>query len=76
MVDDNSPDGTARRCEELMKLHPCQIKLVERKGKLGLGTAYVEGFKSATGTHVVILDSDLSHHPKYIPEFIAWVSLT
>lgn len=70
IVDDKSPDNTAERCEELMKLHPGKIKLIRRSGKLGLGTAYVEGFKSAEGTHIIILDSDLSHHPKYIPQFI------
>ena len=42
----------------------------ERKGLLGLGTAYVEGAKLATGTHIIILDADLSHQPKYIAEFI------
>lgn len=70
IVDDKSPDGTAEICEELMKIHPGKIKLVRRPGKLGLGTAYVEGLNSVEGTHVILLDADLSHHPKYIPQFI------
>lgn len=41
-----------------------------REKKLGLGTAYIHGIKHATGNFVLILDADLSHHPKYIPQFI------
>lgn len=44
--------------------------MLKRTGKLGLGTAYVAGSKLMTGNHVIILDADLSHHPKYIPAFI------
>ena len=41
-----------------------------RAKKLGLGTAYVHGIKHATGNFIIIMDADLSHHPKFIPEFI------
>jgi len=44
--------------------------LKPRPGKLGLGTAYVHGIKHATGNFIIIMDADLSHHPKFIPEFI------
>lgn len=47
-----------------------RILLRPRPGKLGLGTAYVHGIKHATGDFILIMDADLSHHPKYIPEFI------
>uniref|UniRef100_A0A915HLG9 Dolichol-phosphate mannosyltransferase subunit 1 n=1 Tax=Romanomermis culicivorax TaxID=13658 RepID=A0A915HLG9_ROMCU len=71
IIDDNSPDGTLEIAEELQKLYGSEkIVLRPRPGKLGLGTAYVHGIKSARGDFVVIMDADLSHHPKYIPEFI------
>ena len=45
--------------------------LKPRSGKLGLGTAYVHGLQFATGTYVIIMDADFSHHPKHIPTMIA-----
>lgn len=48
-----------------------RIQLRPREKKLGLGTAYIHGIKHATGNFVVIMDADLSHHPKFIPQFIA-----
>ena len=47
IVDDGSPDGTARLVEKMAQAYPERIHLVERKGKLGLGTAYIAGFKWA-----------------------------
>lgn len=44
--------------------------LKTRAGKLGLGSAYMFGLEYARGDHVVIMDADMSHHPKFIPEFI------
>ena len=44
--------------------------LKPRAGKLGLGTAYIHGIQHAKGDFVIILDADMSHHPKFIPEFI------
>jgi len=70
VVDDKSPDGTADLCEELMKVHPGKLKLLRRAGKMGLGSAYIDGLKQASGTHIILLDADLSHHPRYIPEFV------
>ncbi len=72
IVDDNSPDGTANYVEELSKNDP-RIKLIKREKKLGLGTAYVEGFKYMlnNGYDVVIqMDADYSHDPKEIKNFL------
>jgi len=72
VVDDNSPDGTGNRVKELKKIYN-KLFLVEREGKLGLGTAYVAGFKFAlqNGYHVVFeMDADFSHDPKEIPNFL------
>jgi len=41
-----------------------------RPGKLGLGSAYIEGLATCTGNFIILMDADLSHHPKFIPEFI------
>lgn len=71
IIDDNSPDGTQRVAERLQSLYgPDRIVLKPRSGKLGLGTAYIHGLQYARGEWIVIMDSDLSHHPKYIGEFI------
>ncbi|KAL8996825.1 MAG: hypothetical protein Q9188_006474 [Gyalolechia gomerana] len=72
IVDDASPDGTLEIATQLQRLYtPQRILLRPRPGKLGLGTAYVHGLRSATGTFVIIMDADFSHHPKFIPQFIA-----
>lgn len=42
----------------------------KRAGKLGLGSAYIDGINFCTGDFIVIMDADLSHHPKYLAEFI------
>jgi len=71
-IDDNSPDGTARIIKSLMKKEP-RVHLLERPGKMGLGTAYIEGFKYALLAgydYVFEMDADLSHDPKYLPELI------
>jgi len=70
IVDDNSPDGTGDIAKKLQKHYPGKIQLLQRPGKLGLGTAYIDGMKLCTGDFVVIMDADFSHHPKYLPEFI------
>ncbi len=71
IVDDGSPDGTLQVAQQLQNLYtPSRIILKPRAGKLGLGTAYVHGMKFATGTFVIIMDADFSHHPKFIAEMI------
>ncbi|MFQ5630732.1 MAG: polyprenol monophosphomannose synthase, partial [bacterium] len=71
-VDDNSPDGTARIIEQL-QLDNQRIHLIKRSGKLGLGTAYVEGFTYALEKKfdlIFEMDADLSHNPEDIPQFL------
>ena len=71
VIDDGSPDGTLDVAKQLEKIYgEDKIVLRPRAKKLGLGTAYVHGIKHATGNFIVIMDADLSHHPKFIPDFI------
>ena len=71
VIDDGSPDGTLDVAKQLEKIYGSdRIVLRPRAKKLGLGTAYIHGVKHATGNFIVIMDADLSHHPKFIPEFI------
>ena len=70
-MDDNSPDGTQQVVAELQRIYGTEkIKLHARPGKLGLGSAYIDGLGKCTGEFVILMDADLSHHPKFIPEFI------
>jgi dolichol-phosphate mannosyltransferase len=69
IVDDNSPDGTGAIAERLAERHG-RIKVVHRPEKLGLGTAYKEGFKRASGELIVSIDADLSHNPEDIPRLL------
>lgn len=72
VVDDNSPDGTGNLVRTMQMLNP-KIHLLERTGKLGLGTAYCEGFLWAMerGYDIVFeMDADFSHDPKEIPNFL------
>ena len=68
IVDDNSPDGTGGRAEELAKEN--RIKVLHRTGKLGLSSAVLEGVKAASGDLIVVMDADLSHPPEKIPELV------
>lgn len=66
VIDDNSPDGTADIVKEKMAQYPGRVNLIERAGKLGLGTAYIEGFKHclAKGYEFICeMDADFSHNP-------------
>ncbi len=66
IVDDGSPDGTAVIVKGLMKEFPAQLFIEERKGKMGLGTAYIHGFKWAlqrSYEYVFEMDADFSHSP-------------
>jgi len=74
VVDDGSPDGTALIVKELMLLHPGQIFIQERKGKLGLGTAYIHGFKWALENnydYIFEMDADFSHNPLDLNRLLA-----
>ncbi|XP_043489940.1 dolichol-phosphate mannosyltransferase subunit 1 [Polistes fuscatus] len=71
IIDDGSPDGTLDLAKKLQKLYgDDKIILKPREKKLGLGTAYMYGIKYATGNFIILMDADLSHHPKYIPKMI------
>jgi dolichol-phosphate mannosyltransferase len=74
VVDDNSPDGTGRLAEELGQAHDGRVQVLHREGKLGLGSAYVAGFKWALANteaeFVFEMDADFSHDPKYLPEML------
>ncbi|GAW81178.1 dolichol-phosphate mannosyltransferase [Plasmodium gonderi] len=71
LVDDNSEDQTSDVYKKLQSIFvEEQLLLIERKGKLGLGSAYIEALKIVSGNFVIIMDADLSHHPKYIYDFI------
>lgn len=73
IVDDNSPDGTGKVVLDIMK-ETDRLHLIERKGKLGLGTAYVEGFKFAIQNrfdYVIEMDADFSHNPDDLPRLLS-----
>ena len=67
IIDDASPDGTASIVKKIQNEYPTQLYIEERKGKLGLGTAYIHGFKWAIAhnyTYVFEMDCDFSHNPE------------
>ncbi len=69
VVDDASPDGTGALAERLAA-GDARVRVIHRAGKLGLGTAYVAGFKRALAESydaALTMDADFSHHPRYIP---------
>jgi len=73
IVDDNSPDGTAKLVKEMQKSEE-RIHLIERPGKMGLGTAYVAGFKFALANgfdYIFEMDADFSHDPAELPRLLA-----
>ena len=66
VIDDNSPDGTAAIVKEKIAADPTRVNIIERAGKLGLGTAYIEGFKWAHDKgydYICEMDADFSHNP-------------
>jgi dolichol-phosphate mannosyltransferase len=67
IVDDGSPDGTGQIIKDLQKTFPDKLFLIERSGKLGLGTAYIAGFQWALAHHyhfIFEMDADFSHNPE------------
>ena len=72
VIDDNSPDGTADLIEKYSKNHP-QVSIIKRIAKMGLGTAYIRGFKYAIENgydYIFEMDADSSHDPNEIPNFL------
>jgi dolichol-phosphate mannosyltransferase len=73
IVDDNSPDGTGAIADRLAEECEGRVDVIHRSGKLGLGTAYVVGFKRAMteGADLICtMDADFSHNPRYIPDMV------
>lgn len=73
VVDDNSRDGTAEIVKNTIKQYPDRIFLEQRAGKLGLGTAYIHGFKWALAREyqfICEMDADFSHNPNGLPRLV------
>ncbi len=72
-VDDDSPDGTGNISDQWAARYPDRVRVLHRPGKMGLGTAYIMGFKSALSLdydRIMTMDADFSHHPRYIPAML------
>lgn len=70
VIEDGSPDGTASIVKRLMEVFPQRLFIIERTGKLGLGTAYITGFKWAVDhgyDYIFEMDADFSHNPEDLP---------
>lgn len=68
IVDDHSPDGTGAIADDLARTYA--VKVVHRAGKLGLGSAVIDGFKVASGEVLGVMDADLSHPPPVLPRML------
>lgn len=72
IVDDNSPDGTGELADALAAQHQ-RVTVIHRPAKLGLGTAYISGFRQAIEKgydYAITMDADYSHHPSYLPALL------
>jgi dolichol-phosphate mannosyltransferase len=73
VVDDASPDGTGQVADDLAARYDGRLDVIHRSGKLGLGTAYIAGFKRAIShgaDYIIQMDADFSHSPTYLPVFL------
>ncbi len=73
VVDDNSPDGTGKLADDWAAQHPETVQVVHRPGKMGLGTAYIAGFRQGIQSgarNVMTMDADFSHNPRFIPAML------
>jgi dolichol-phosphate mannosyltransferase len=73
VIDDNSPDGTGQLADELAATNP-RLHVLHRPGKLGLGTAVLDGMRYAMDQgydYFLNMDADFSHHPRYLPALVA-----
>lgn len=73
VIDDGSPDGTADAVKEMQKDYPDRLFLIERPGKLGLGTAYLTGFRWGLDhgyDYIFEMDADFSHDPSDLPRLL------
>lgn len=75
VVDDKSPDGTGEKADAWSARYPDRVEVIHRPAKLGLGTAYIAGFRKGlaelNAERLMTMDADFSHHPRYIPEMLA-----
>ena len=77
VIDDNSPDGTGEVAEELRRLFgEDRIVIHKRPGKLGLGSAYVDGLEVSNGDFIILMDGDLSHHVRRHSWCSVWCALS
>ena len=77
VVDDSSPDGTGIVADDIAAGFPDRLQVIHRKGKAGIGRAYIAGFEAALdagATAIVQMDADFSHSPDYIPEMLGHLS--
>jgi dolichol-phosphate mannosyltransferase len=73
VVDDASPDGTGQIADQLVQRYPGCFHVIHRSGKLGLGTAYIQGFHWALAhgaDYIIQMDADFSHCPAYLPDML------
>lgn len=74
VVDDNSPDGTGSLADAWSQKYPDRVYVIHREKKLGLGTAYIAGFRKGLlelgASCLMTMDADFSHHPRYIPDML------
>ncbi|MBE2224520.1 MAG: polyprenol monophosphomannose synthase [Anaerolineae bacterium] len=74
VVDDNSPDGTGDLADAWAEKEPKRVHVIHRPGKMGLGTAYIAGFKKGMteldAKRIMTMDADFSHNPRYIPAMV------
>jgi glycosyltransferase involved in cell wall biosynthesis len=74
VVDDNSPDGTGSIADTWSSRMPDRVDVIHRPEKMGLGTAYIDGFRRGLdelgATCLMTMDADFSHHPRYIPAMV------
>ena len=78
VVDDNSPDGTGEIADQLTANNAGRVSVIHRPGKLGLGTAYVAGFREALAEGadlICTMDADFSHSPLYIPDIVDEINM-
>jgi dolichol-phosphate mannosyltransferase len=77
IIDDNSQDGTGQIADDLSNGFPGQVSVMHRSGRMGLGTAYVTGFRWSLEHHadnIIQMDCDFSHSPSYLPQFVSKMS--
>ena len=75
-VDDASPDGTGQVADQLVNQYPGRFHVMHRPGKLGLGTAYIQGFKWALVQgyqYIIQMDADFSHPPEFVAQMLALI---